>query len=60
LKSIGFDVEQIESNNLELVSKERFFTIEQARKTIEEFSKAINKLSPIIDISRIKAFVIQI
>jgi len=60
LKSIGFEVEQIESNNLELVSKERFFTIEQARKTIEEFSKAINKLSPIIDISRIKAFVIQI
>lgn len=60
LKSIGFEVEQIESNNFELVSKERFFTIEQARKTIEEFSKAINKLSPIIDISRIKAFVIQI
>jgi len=60
LKSIGFEVEQIEPESFELISKERFFTIDQARKTIEDFSKAINKLSAIIDISRIKAFVIQI
>ncbi len=60
LKTIGFVVEQIDENDLKLVSREKFFTIEQARKTIEEFNKAIDKLSAIIDFKRIKAYVIQI
>lgn len=60
LKAIGFEVQDPEGVNLDLVSKEKFYTIEQAKKTIEEFKKAIHQLSGIIEISRIKAYVIQI
>ncbi len=60
LKAIGFEVQEPEGVNFDLVSKEKFYTIEQAKKTIEEFNKAIYQLSGIIEITRIKAYVIQI
>ncbi len=60
LSAIGFEVQEPEGVNFDLVSKEKFYTIEQAKKTIEEFNKAILQLSGIVEIARIKAYVIQI
>ncbi|MCX7880109.1 MAG: hypothetical protein N2517_05565 [Ignavibacteria bacterium] len=60
LKSIGFPVDEEEVEGLVLLSKEKFHTIEQAKKTLSEFEKALEQITPIVDITRIKAYIIQI
>lgn len=60
LNSIGFEIEEGSEDKMELISKSKFLTIEQAKKYLEEFNRAIMPLSALIEISRIKARIIQI
>ncbi|MCX7908744.1 MAG: hypothetical protein N2560_04415 [Ignavibacteria bacterium] len=60
LKSLGFELDEDESQNLRLVSKEKFHTEKEAMDLIKRLREELNKLTPIIDINRVKAIIEQI
>lgn len=60
LNSLGFEVQDSSEDNLALISRSKFLTIEQARKYLEEFNRAMLPFSAIIEISQVKARIIQI
>lgn len=60
INAIGFEIEESETDKLELISKSKFSTFEQAKKYLEEFNRSISPLSAIVEINRVKARIIQI
>lgn len=60
LKSLGFELDEEEAQNLRLVSKEKFHSEKEALELIKRLRQELNKLTPILDISRVKASIEQI
>jgi hypothetical protein len=60
LISLGFELDEEEGKNLRLVSKEKFWTEKDAMELIKKLRIELDKLTPLIDIQRVKAYIEQI
>lgn len=60
LKSMGFEVDDEELQNLKLASKEKFQTEKDAMDFINKLREELNKLTPLIEVGRVRAFIEQI
>ncbi len=57
LQSLGFEIDEDESDKLKLVSKEKFNSEKDAMELLQKLQEELKKLTPIIDIKRVKAYI---
>ncbi|MFN3307524.1 MAG: hypothetical protein ACK42Z_10120, partial [Candidatus Kapaibacteriota bacterium] len=56
LRSLGFEIDEDEAYKLKLVSKEKFNSEKDALELLQKLQEELKKLTPIIDIKRVKAY----